>query len=296
LKVFRPLNIGITAFVGVVFWWITDAMATYNFEIELLFNGIFILASCFIVAAAYLINDYYDKEIDAINHPEKVFPFSKNTTWIIYLLLNGLALTLGIFAFSLEFVMIFLLLPIWGLWFYSFMLKRIALIGNYTIAMLAIWLPIGVVLLNVPDFHLSGQESVTGVGFVQFEKYKNLVFLLISCSFLSTFSREIIKDIQDEKGDEMVGCKTFPILVGKEFAMVCASILLVITLIIWGNFTFKNADILGVRSIPFFLTLAVLVASIFAMYNGNDWSKRTKWSSLFIKISMVLALISGLLY
>lgn len=259
-------------------------------------NSVYIITSCFVAGAAYLINDYYDKDIDAINHPEKIFPFSNSTAWLIYSLLNLIALGLGFYAFSSEFTIIFLLLPIWGLWFYSFMLKRVAIIGNFTVAMLAIWLPIGVVLLNVPNFHLSGQASMTGNEFVEFEKYKSLIFLLISCSFLATFSREIVKDIQDEKGDRAMNGKTFPILVGKDFALVCAAGLLIVSSLIWGNFTFKNLEYMGYVSVPFILTLALQVVGIFVMFLGRDWSKRTKWSSLVIKLAMVSALVSGGLF
>lgn len=296
MKIFRPLNIGITALVVIVFWFVTQKMVPEVSQDSTFLNSIYIISSCLIASAAYLINDYYDQKIDAVNHPEKKYPFTQKTTWITYLICNLVAIGLGFFAFQLEFAIVFLLMPIWGLWFYSFMLKRVALAGNIAISIMAIWLPLGVVLLNVPEFHLVGQESLTGVAYIQFEKYKSLIFLLISCSFLTTFSREIVKDIQDEKGDKAMNCRTFPILVGKQFALICAAALMLVTTLIWGNFTFKNFETAGFSIIPFVVTLVFLVAGLFAMFYGNDWSKRTKWSSLLIKLSMVSALVAGMFF
>ncbi len=270
-------------------------MSAKGLENSFVLNVVFILSSCFVAAAGYLINDYYDQEIDKINKPEKKFPFTSKNTWVIYIVMNIVALTFGFLFFSVAFTLVFILLPIWGLWLYSFILKSVALLGNFTIAMLAVWLPIGVVLLNVPDFYLS-QQGYSGATLLQFNQSKSIIFLLASCSFLTTFSREIVKDIQDIKGDKALNSKTFPIVVGKDFAMICAAGLLIISSLIWGNFTFKNIEVLGYVSLPFVLTLVLLVAGVFAMFYGKEWDKRTKWSSLIIKMAMVTALFSGLLF
>ncbi len=254
-------------------------------------NILFVIAACFIAAAGYLINDFYDQEIDKINHPQKKYPFTAKSTWQIYFLLNVIAVGIGFSVFEYDYVIVFMLLPIWGLWFYSYLLKRVAIIGNLSIAFFAIWLPVGVVLINLqPSLMLDNDVSLIAPGKM------DVLLLLMSCSFLTTFSREVIKDVQDVKGDEVMKCKTFPVLVGRDFAMVFAGVVLVIAGLIWGNFTYKIFADLGAKSIFFFITELLIFLALFFMFFGKSWSLKTKRSSLVIKVAMIFALVSGFIF
>ena len=77
------------------------------------------ISTLLIAAAGYLINDYYDIEIDFINKAHKQNPLSKQALLTGYIILNSTALILSFtFAFSNY---IFWIFPssIFLLWLYS---------------------------------------------------------------------------------------------------------------------------------------------------------------------------------
>jgi 4-hydroxybenzoate polyprenyltransferase len=286
--IFRPLNILIILLVGLVFWKLSNQF-NENLGIEIPPSNViwvYIIISVLIAAAGYLINDYYDQEIDKINKPHKKYPFTPRQTWNIYFPLNALAVFLGVVFLNIEMTFIFVVLPIWVLWFYSFTLKRMPIIGNLAIATLAIWLPAGIIVLNTVPESLSNNQS----------EIKGFMLLLLGCSFLTTFAREIIKDIQDIKGDEKMGVKTFPSFVGKTFASILAIGLIAICFLVWNGFYMKyNTDFEKIIHFPFILTTLSLLAAILFLFLGKKWEIRTQRSSLLLKASMLFAIITGFL-
>ena len=80
------------------------------------------------------------------------------------------------------------------LWLYSNALKRLPFVGNFAVALLT-GLSVFIVNLLFPPLHL-------------------LVIVYALFAFFMTFLREIIKDIEDLKGDDTFGCKTLPIVWG----------------------------------------------------------------------------------
>ncbi len=148
-----------------------------------------------IAAAGYIINDYYDVKIDLINKPERVI-IGKGITRRYALLFHTVLSVTGVgigFIINwkigmLNFICAFLL------WLYSNALKRLPFIGNFTVALLTGLSVFMVDLLHAP-FHL-------------------LVSVYAMFAFFITLVREIIKDIEDLKGDDTFGCKTLPIVWG----------------------------------------------------------------------------------
>jgi 4-hydroxybenzoate polyprenyltransferase len=146
-------------------------------------------------SAGYIINDYYDVKIDTINKPRRIVVgrlFRRRTVLIINWILNALGIliglslsfTVGLINFSAGFF----------LWLYSNQLKRLPFIGNLTIAALTA-LSLLVVLAYFPDH--------------------SLMVMVFSCfAFFITLIREIIKDMEDVKGDATFGCQTLPIVWG----------------------------------------------------------------------------------
>ncbi|GAA4850052.1 geranylgeranylglycerol-phosphate geranylgeranyltransferase [Algivirga pacifica] len=183
------------------------------------------LATLLIAAGGYIINDYYDIKIDMINKPDKIVVgkvMRRRVAIFTHTVfsLTGVAIgfylsrTLGIIMFSSAF---------W-LWLYSNQLKRRAFIGNLTIAALT--------ALSVFIINLYIREN------------NPLVYIYGTFAFFISVIREIIKDLEDQKGDEQFGCKTLPI--------------------IWGNAKTK--------ALIYFL--AIMYAGItfrFLYYIGNPW-------------------------
>ncbi len=286
--IFRPLNIFIILLIGLVFWKLSNQF-NQNFGIDIPSSNvlwIYIIISVLIAAAGYLINDYYDQEIDKINKPHKKYPFTPRQTWNIYFPMNALGVFLGVVFLNIEMTFIFVILPIWLLWFYSFTLKKLPIIGNLTIASLSMWLPSGIIVLNTIPDALSNNSS----------EIKSFMLLLLGCSFLTTFAREIIKDIQDIKGDEKMGVKTFPSYVGNTFAAIIAIAMISICFIVWNGFYMKfNTHFETILHFPFILTTIFLLGAIVFLLIGKKWEIRTQRSSLLLKASMLFALISGFL-
>ena len=290
IKVFRPVNLSLILLVSIVFGSLGGSFSEicsqsdYGASIlSLTYGGLAML----VAAGGYLINDVYDLKIDEINHPNKKLPFSVKSARTIYAIINAIVVVVSLLFFEWEFSLLFFILPIWLLWLYSFLLKRWAIIGNLVVSFLALLLPLGVFLLFADEQYLKDNHSIK----MQF------VLLLLAASFLSTFSREIIKDIQDVKGDEANNCKTFPILVGKEFAAIFAAFILLILLLVWGNFGLKNInDFPLITQVTLLLTEILLLGALIALFVGKQWESKTKWSSLLIKLAMLVALVTGLLY
>jgi 4-hydroxybenzoate polyprenyltransferase len=153
------------------------------------------LSTILVAAAGYIINDYYDVKIDLINKPERVvignqIPRRHALVYHILLSMMGAGLgfllnwKIGIFNAGCSFL----------LWLYSNALKRLPFVGNFTVALLT-GLSVLIVNLLYPPFQL-------------------LVVVYSLFAFSITLVREIIKDLEDLKGDNTFGCKTLPIVWG----------------------------------------------------------------------------------
>jgi 4-hydroxybenzoate polyprenyltransferase len=163
----------------------------------LLDPNLFLLAcsTILIAAAGYIINDYYDIKIDYINRPQKVL--------VGKLIKRRIALTTHI-VFSFFGILIGLivniylgvvnLMAVFLLWIYSNHLKRLPFAGNAVIALLT---AAGLMVVNI-----------------LYPENQMLVFIYAVFAFFMNLIREIIKDIEDWRGDQAFGCKTLPVIWG----------------------------------------------------------------------------------
>ncbi|MUH34926.1 ubiquinone biosynthesis protein UbiA [Zobellia amurskyensis] len=173
---------------------------------------IIVISSALVVASGYIINNFYDAEKDLINKPRKsmidrfVGQQFKLTT---YFILNFLAV---IAASYVSFKAVFFFSAyIFGIWIYSHKLKRLPFIGNFVSATLAI----------APFFAV----------FVYYKNFENVIFVHAMFLFLLILAREMIKDLENLKGDLVQNYKTIPILYGGKVSKILISILILLTLI-----------------------------------------------------------------
>jgi 4-hydroxybenzoate polyprenyltransferase len=154
-----------------------------------------VCSTVLIAAAGYIINDYYDVKIDYINKPERVV-IGKGITRRYAILFHVVLSTCGILAGTLASwkIGIVNVMAVFMLWLYSNSLKRIAFVGNFTVALLT-----GLSILLV-DF--------------LYHAINPLIFIYAVFAFFMTLIREIVKDMEDLKGDNTFGCKTLPIVLG----------------------------------------------------------------------------------
>lgn len=198
-----------------------------------------IFAAVLIAAGGYVINDYFDVKIDRINRPDEVIvtrSISKPAAMRLSMILSGIGIACGIAVAvvlkSLTIGILFVLIP--GLlWFYSSSYKRLFMIGNLIIALLAGVTPIVVAMTNVAVLQLR-YETILPYTTLVHDIYAWLGgFALFA--FLLTWIREIIKDMQDQMGDRELECHSMPVVWGEKWTKVFVTGLIVITLAIIGH-------------------------------------------------------------
>lgn len=223
-----------------------------------------------IAAAGYIINDYYDIKIDLINKPDRVV-IGKTITRRYAILFHTVISFLGVAAGllinwkvgALNFVCAFLL------WLYSNNLKRLPLIGNVVVAFLT-------------------GLSIFMLVFL-YNQYLPFVVVYSLFAFFMTLIREVVKDMEDMKGDTTFGCKTLPIVWGirKTKSFVYAIIAIFSILVLWLDY--QELKISWIYFIPLlFLPMSVLVFRLIKA----DTKKEFYQLSQLCKIIMLLGIIS----
>jgi 4-hydroxybenzoate polyprenyltransferase len=198
-----------------------------------------IAATVCIAAGGYVINDYFDVKIDRINRPDEVVvtrTVSKPAAMRLSLILSGVGIVFGIavaaYLRSMTIGILFVLIP--GLlWFYSSSYKRLFMIGNVIIALLAGLTPMLVALANVAQLQLLYASILPYTTLVR-DLYMWLGgFALFA--FLLTWIREIIKDMQDQMGDRELECHSMPVVWGDKWTKVFVTGLIFLTLAVIGH-------------------------------------------------------------
>lgn len=197
-----------------------------------LFSNSFIqlvLASVLIAAAGYIINDYFDQNIDQINKPEKmVVNVIINRRWVIFwhmtLSLAGLFFTaLALPIQEYWHLVLGNLAAILLLWLYSTNFKKQLLIGNVLISLLTAWV---ILILFFAKYPLVMQEML-GLDHAKVRFFR-LTVLYAAFAFIISLVREVVKDMEDVEGDQKFGCKTMPIVWGIRATKVFVAVWLVV--------------------------------------------------------------------
>ncbi|MCC3157892.1 geranylgeranylglycerol-phosphate geranylgeranyltransferase [Hymenobacter sp. 15J16-1T3B] len=178
--------------------------------------GLVVLATVCVAAAGYIINDYYDVKIDAINRPGTLVvgqAVGRRSAMMAHLVLSfeGVVVA-GAMSRVVGLVTAGAALLLWG---YSARFKRLALLGNLSIAVLT------AASVLVPELlRRTGSAAVWAYALA---------------AFLLTVVREIIKDIEDLRGDAQHGCRTLPIVAGVARSKWVAGAFLVMMMILVGG-------------------------------------------------------------
>ncbi len=210
---------------------------------------IIVIASSLTIASGYIINNFYDSKKDLINRPNKSMIdrlVSQKTKLQVYFTVNFIV---ALLAFFVSFrAVLFFSTYIFLIWFYSHKLKKYPIIGNLTASLLAV-LPFFAILLY----------------------YKNLypqIFAHATFLFLLILIREIIKDLENIKGDVANDYLTIPVKYGEEFAKKIITALTVVT-IIPVYFLIEVYDV-GYMDIYFYVSLIVLIFFLLLLWKSNS--------------------------
>ncbi|GAB5524316.1 MAG: geranylgeranylglycerol-phosphate geranylgeranyltransferase [Roseivirga sp.] len=267
LKMIRALNlvmVGLTQYVTAIF-----LLGGGNSWQDILRDKGFLLmvsSTVIITSAGYLINDYYDIKIDYVNKPQRVqVGRLLKRRWVIagHTVLNLLGIAIGFYISPVIGIINFG--AAFFLWLYSNLLKRLPFVGNLVIALLT-----GTTLFLVGEY---------------FGEKEYLIFTYAVFAAFITLIREIIKDMEDLKGDEKFGCKTLPIIWGiantKKFIYLLIFVFGITVMLMIGSISVV---------LPIILTIT-LIFLIFALAKA-DTVREFHRLSTFCKVIMLLGVIS----
>ncbi|MBA2562564.1 MAG: geranylgeranylglycerol-phosphate geranylgeranyltransferase [Chitinophagaceae bacterium] len=189
-----------------------------------------VIASVCIAAAGYIINDYFDLNIDLVNKPSKLIigKYIKRR-WaivfhIIFSLIGFLISCYVGYNIGNFYIPFFNLLAIGSLWIYSTILKKKLLIGNILISILTGWV---IMVISVAEYKYQYPTTISSGDFVT-PRLLKLTFLYTGFAFIISLIREVIKDMEDMSGDAKYGCKTMPIVWGIPVTKVFVGVWLVV--------------------------------------------------------------------
>ena len=230
------------------------------------------LTGFFLQAAADVINDYFDREIDAINSPDRPIPRGDITPreaiflFIIFTLI-GLALPLPLGLESFIFASLF-----WALSFiYNAKLKATGLPGNIIVSMC------------VAAPFLFG-------GLVSTKSFPSILLIFSLLAFLANTGREINKGIVDIEGDKTKNIKTIAISLGPKAAAWIAAIFYLSAVVLSPLPYILN--LLGISYLILIVSVTDVLFTIFAVSLLRDHSpKNAKKIKNLVLIAMLTALI-----
>ena len=154
-----------------------------------------VLASTTAIASGYIINNFYDSEKDLINRPNKSILdrlVGRRTKLNFYFILNFLSLVSALFV-SYKAALFFFLF-VFGIWFYSHKLKKYPFIGNLVATTLAV----------IPLFAV----------FIYYKNFDLVIFVHATFLFIIISMRELVKDLENLKGDLLQKYHTIPVIYG----------------------------------------------------------------------------------
>lgn len=231
-------------------------------------------ATILIAAAGYIINDYYDVKIDYINKPERVVVgkvLKRRVVMAAHTLFNLLGIAIG-FWLSLEIGVVTLMSAVW-LWLYSNLLKRLPFVGNLSVGILT-----GLSVFVVALYY---KENVV------------LIYAYALFAFVLSLVREIVKDMEDLRGDAAFGCKTLPIIWGirrtKHIQYLILAAMIVLLVLMAGKVEHQL-----LKYVFFVLILPIVYFTV--RLAVADSRREYAWLSSFCKWIMLAGVLSMMLY
>ncbi len=237
----------------------------FDFQLFLL-----ILSSSIAIASGYIINNFYDYEKDLINKPikskiDKVI--RKRTKLSLYITLNFLCIyTSSLVSWR---AVLFFSIYIFVIWLYSHKLKRTLFIGNIVSSLLSV-IPFFIILIYYKNFEL-------------------IIFLYAIFLFQIVYMREIIKDLENIKGDFALDYRTIPVVYGEKSSKYLLSIVSLFTLAI--IYILLSGFDTGMMFYYYYFSIAVLLFFIIVLWK-YDSKKYYNFLHNLLKFLIVLGVLS----
>lgn len=253
------------------------------------------LSSVLIAAAGYIINDYFDLNIDRINKPAKIVVeklIRRRWAIIWHWLLSFAGVLTGFYVgwkAGVSWLGFANLGCVVALWFYSTTFKMKLLSGNIIISLLTAWVVL--VVGFITHYRMITDSSFYGTMYAS--KLLRFTFLYAGFAFIICLVREVVKDIEDMAGDSRYGCKTMPIVwgvhVSKVFAGTWLTVLTAAVVIVFAYILQFGWWLTAAYCLIFvILPLLMALSNLFKAEKTGDFHRLSKW----IKLVMFTGILS----
>lgn len=241
---------------------------------------VIIFVSSLTIASGYIINNFYDSKKDLINRPNKSKLdrlVGQQTKLQVYFTVNFIA---ALLSFLVSFrVVLFFSTYIFLIWLYSHKLKKMVIIGNISAALLAVFPFFGLLLyyyLKLPFDEI-----------ISFKVKLETIFCHATFLFLLILIREMIKDLENIKGDIANDYRTIPVMFGEKAAKRGITLLTFITLIpIY--FLIEIFEV-GYMDIYFYVSLIILI-----FFLAKLWKSNSKPDYLLLHNTLKFLVVTGI--
>jgi len=279
LRLMRPVNCLMMGFAVIV----GAALANQDFA-DVPFSNLFygFITGFALAAASMSINDYYDREIDAVNEPNRPIPsglIKPEEALLFASILTVIGFLAAFLTNTANTICFLCFLTALASWMISVVYvtagKRTGLLGNFLVS----------TCVAIPFVY--GSIVVTNT--VELN-----VVLFASMAFLSNTGREITKGIVDVQGDKIRNIQTLAVHYGERTAAVAATVFYVSAVLLSPLPWF-----LGLVSIWFLPLVAVtdfgLAASSFMLLNdySRENARRVKQQVLACFLVGLIAFVVG---
>lgn len=276
-----------------------------------------VLSSVLIAAAGYIINDYFDTKIDLVNKPHRLIvgrKIKRRTAMGLHIFITSAGILLGLYIAlrvnawwlcSIQIISAILL------WYYSINFKRRILIGNVLIAMLTALVPLTSGIYELVLIENNSEKIIYGLKAIYSEQslssivsyfntgWNSVFFWILGYSlfaFLLTFIREVIKDLEDMKGDLEHHCSTFPIVFGIKKSVLLINIFIFITVFLLAIVQYSQLTVNDLVSfIYFFIFLQIPLIYISFKLSRAKIKKEFSLASSLMKIIMLFGVLYTIL-
>jgi len=302
IRLTRPLNMIIIALTMYGLGWFYDGlMKNSEAGIKSLDFFLLVFSTTLIAAAGNIINDYFDRKADRINKPDKLIigKFVKRRIAIVtHVFINLIAFSIAAYlSWKLDtFGYVFIhLLSINMLWFYSMYFKRKFLIGNVMIAGLTALVPLLVGFYYDQSIDAGALEVNNFNDSLTFISVK-IMILIVSISlagfaFIINLGREVIKDMEDVPGDEVLKARTIPIVLGINSARWIVTVILAFAAILTGLLVLVLPEVSIIGFLSIFAAGALVIIAIITIFLG-DTKKHYKLANNWLKLAMIAGLLT----
>jgi geranylgeranylglycerol-phosphate geranylgeranyltransferase len=281
---------GLIALLRLPYWLMTGGLSLLTafaiekspFDISVPSVVLIFFSMAFITSAGFAINDYFDRESDAVIKPKRPIPSGALTLKQV-VAISGLLFALGLIMASLINWLSFAIIAVDSLLLliYSFMVKRKS---GFTANVL-------VGILTGTAF-LYGEATITSPATV------SLISLSLYPIAFGTIGGNVLRDILSLEGDSKTGYPTLPQKIGNTNSAKVAALFFLATGLLaplpffLGNFTVYYLPLILLWSVLLIYASVRLIASSSTALNVRKYERIVTMSMILLPLALIIEALS----